>query len=143
MSESNRATNAELAARRKEIQELIIRGVNSRDIKDQMAAKYNTSRRAIAEDLRVIAKEWESVGEESRVLNRNKALDRLQMLYNMALEKEKIGDSLNILKEIHKLEGLYEEKEKEENKIPDFVKIGVVAPLKKVAGDDSEQDSQH
>lgn len=136
--EQNRATKAELTARRKEIQELIVRGMSAQGIKDAMAAKYNTTHRAIAEDLRAIAKEWEEQGEESRVANRNKAIERLQMLYTMALDQGKVNDCLNILKEIHKVEGIYQEKEKEENKIPEFVKIGVVKPLK-ASGDDVDE----
>lgn len=142
-SDKNRSTYAELQARRKEIQDLILRGVRAVDIKESMAAKYNTSARAIAEDLRAIYKEWEDQAEETRVLNRNKAIDRLQLLYTMALENNKVNDALNILKEIHKLEGLHENKEKEETKIPEFVQIGVKKPKLKAVGDDDESDSQH
>jgi hypothetical protein len=137
-SQINRATNAELKARRKEIQELIVRGVSAKEIKDSMSAKWNTSHRAIADDIRAINKEWEEMGEENRALNRNIAIERLS---NLLLQSEKVNDALNVLKELHKIQGLYEEKEKEENKIPDFIKIGVVKPA---SGDeDSEQDTEH
>lgn len=141
MSDRNRATTAELTQRRKEIQDLIIRGVRNIEIQEKMSAKWNTSKRAIYEDIRAIGKEWEAQGEQNRVMNRNKAIDRLQDLYQMALANEKVNDALNILRELHKIEGLHDHKEKEENKIPEFVKIGVVKPLK-AAGDD-ESVSQH
>lgn len=120
---SKRATQAELIARRKEIQQLILSGVNSSDIVEQMAVKYKTSRRAISEDIRDISKEWAEAAPQETQAMKNKYMDRLEMLLNKALENDHIKTALDIQKEINKLNGLYDEKEKDENKVPEFIKV--------------------
>ena len=119
----SRATQAELIKRRQEIQQLILKGVNSTEIVNTMSVKWKTSKRAIAEDMRYIAREWkETVPQETQAM-KNKYMDRLEMLLNKALENDHIKTALEIQKEINKLNGLYNEKEKEENQMPELIRV--------------------
>jgi hypothetical protein len=120
---SKRATQAELIARRQEIQQLILQGVNSQDIVDQMVKKWETSKRAISEDIRAIHKEWQETAPQETQEAKNKYLDRLEMLFNKALDAEQFKTALDVQKEINKIQGLYSEKENDENKVPEFVKV--------------------
>jgi len=120
---SKRATNAELVARRQEIQQLILKGVNSQDIVDEMVKKWETSKRAISEDIRAIHKEWQETAPAQTQENRNKYKDRLEMLFNKSLESGMLKTALDVQKEINKLDGLYAEKEKDEDTSPEFVKV--------------------
>lgn len=120
---SKRATQAELIARRKEIQDLILRGVNSVDIVENMATKWKTSKRAIAEDIRAISREWQETAPEETQTMKNKYMDRLEMLLNKALENDHIKTALEIQKEINKLNGLYNEKIKDENAVPEMIRV--------------------
>jgi hypothetical protein len=120
---SKRATQAELIARRKEIQELILSGSNSVDIVDNMAKKWKTSKRAIAEDMRLIYKEWRETTPQETNQAKNKYVDRLEMLFNKALGENQIKTALEIQKEINKLHGLYNEKEKETQEVPRMIRV--------------------
>jgi hypothetical protein len=120
---SKRATQAELIARRKEIQELILSGVNSVDIVENMAEKWKTSKRAIAEDIRAISKEWQEVAPQETQAMKNKFMDRLEMLLNKALGADQIKTALEIQKEINKLNGLYSEKDKDETVVPEMIRV--------------------
>jgi len=132
-----RATQAELIKRREEIQQLILKGVSSIDIQEGMSKKWETSKRAIAEDIRAIGKEWEEKAAETTTLMRNKFADRLEMLLNKALAEGHIKTALEVQKEIHKLNGVYKEKETTEEVTPKFINISKRnAPLKVVGEDD-------
>jgi site-specific DNA-adenine methylase len=120
---SKRATQAELVARRQEIQQLILKGVNSQDIVENMVKKWETSKRAISEDIRAIHKEWQETAPAQTQANRNKYKDRLEMLFNKSLESGMLKTALDVQKEINKLDGLYAEKEKDEDNTPEFVKV--------------------
>lgn len=120
---SKRATQAELITRRQEIQQLILQGTNSSDIVENMSVKWKTSKRAISEDIRAINKEWQETVPEDTQTNKNKYMDRLEMLLNKALANDHIKTALEIQKEINKLSGLYNEKEKDENQIPEMIKV--------------------
>lgn len=134
---TNRASKAELIKRREEIQQLILSGMNSVNIQEAMSQKYNTSKRAIAEDMRSIAQDWENRAEETNQLMRNKYLDRLEMLFNTAMEQGHVKTALEIQKEINKLNSLYREKDTGEQELPKFVNISKRGALK-VVGDDAE-----
>ena len=45
------------------------------------------------------------------------------MLFNKALDAEQFKTALDVQKEINKIHGLYSEKESDENKVPEFVKV--------------------
>lgn len=132
-----RATQAELIKRREEIQQLILKGVSGSDIQEQMSIKWETSKRAIADDMRSIAKEWEDKATETTQLMRNKYADRLEMLLNKALQEGHIKTALEVQKEIHKLNGMYKEKEAAEDKAPQFIKVSKRSL--KVVGEEDEQ----
>lgn len=132
----SRATQAELIQRRKEIQELILQGVNSVDIQESMSVKWKTSKRAISDDIRQISKDWQETEKEESHLMKTKYMARLEMLLNRALANDHIKTALDIQKEIHKLNGLYEGAEKDENSMPKFIRVGKRSDLK-VVGDDS------
>lgn len=118
-----RATQAELIKRREEIQQLIISGVNSSVIVKDMAKKWDTSPRAISEDIRNIKKQWELTATENTQLMKNKYDERLEMLFNKALSEGQYKTALEIQKEISKLNGLYKEKEEEANKTPKLIRV--------------------
>lgn len=120
---SKRATQAELIARRQEIQQLILQGVNSVEIVDKMAEKWKTSKRAISEDIRAISREWQETTPQETQAMKNKYMDRLEMLLNRALQNDHIKTALEIQKEINKLNGLYSEKDKDETKVPEMIKV--------------------
>lgn len=120
---TKRATQAELVARRQEIQQLILQGVSSQDIVDQMVKKWETSKRAISEDIRAIHKEWQETAPQETQEAKNKYLDRLEMLFNKALDAEQFKTALDVQKEINKIQGLYSDKEKDENQVPEFIKV--------------------
>ena len=132
-----RATQAELIKRREEIQELILKGTSSTKIQELMSEKWDTSKRAISEDLKAIAKDWESKTTETSQLMRNKYADRLEMLFNRALQEGHIKTALEIQKEVHKLNALYAEKDVDSEKLPEFINIAKKGELK-VVGDDNE-----
>lgn len=134
----NRATQAELIQRREEIQQLILSGMTSTQIQEQMSVKWETSKRAIAEDMRVIADEWEDKASENTQLMRNKYEARLEMLFNRALLKDQIKSALEIQKELSKLNGLYKDKEDLENNVPKFVNVSRRNDLKVVGGNEDE-----
>lgn len=134
----NRATQAELIKRREEIQELILSGATSNHIQDTMSVKWKTSKRAIAEDMRVLADEWAEKSVENTQLMRNKYEARLEMLFNKALIAGQIKSALEIQKELSKLNGLYKEKEQDAEKTPTFVNISRKGDLKVVGGSDNE-----
>lgn len=135
----NRATQAELIKRREEIQQLILKGVSSIDIQAAMSKKWETSKRAIADDMRAIAKEWEEKASETTQLMRNKFADRLEMLLNKALEEGHIKTALEVQKEIHKLNGVYKEKETSEEVTPKFINVSKRSSSLKVVGQDDEK----
>jgi hypothetical protein len=120
---SKRATQAELIARRQEIQQLILQGVNSTKIVENMAKKWKTSKRAISEDIRAISREWQETNPQETQAMKNKYMDRLEMLLNRALANDHIKTALEIQKEINKLNGLYNEKEKDENQVPEMIRV--------------------
>lgn len=132
-----RATQAELIKRREEIQELIVTGMNSSKIVENMAKKWDTSSRAICEDIRMIKKQWELTASENMQLMKNKYDDRLEMLFNKALNEGQYKTALEIQKEISKLNGLYKEKEEEVNKVPKLIRVKRRNP--ESISDDNEQ----
>lgn len=134
-----RATQAELIKRREEIQQLILKGVSGVDIQESMSKKWDTSKRAIAEDIRAIAKEWEDKASETTQLMRNKYADRLEMLLNKALEEGHIKTALEVQKEIHKLNGVYKEKETTEDNAPKFINVSKRNSGLKVVGEDDQK----
>jgi hypothetical protein len=132
-----RASKAELLKRRQEIQELILKGVPNTVILKAMADKWETSTRAIGEDIRSIAKEWNDTAPEANKLMRNKYADRLELLFNTALAEGHIKTALEIQKEIHKLNGLYQEKDVKDT-MPDFINVSKRGNLKVVDGSENE-----
>ena len=132
----NRASKAELIKRRQEIQELLIQGHKKSFIVDRVAEQYKTSKRAIQEDIRLIAKEWAEAAPEESAELRNKYGERLEWLFCEAAGKGHIKVALEVQKEINKLNGLYKEKDTETDKMPEFINIGRRSPLKVVNGDD-------
>lgn len=134
----HRATNAELVKRREEIQTLILSGVSGVEIQEEMAKKWNTSKRAIADDIRYIGKEWEEQAPQKTQSMKNKYMDRLEMLLNKALQNDHIKTALEIQKEINKLNGLYSEKDQEKSKMPEFIPVKRASQLKVVGEEDSD-----
>ena len=134
----NRATQATLIKRREEIQQLILSGMTGTEIQEQMSKKWETSKRAIAEDIRSISKEWQEKVPEQTNAMKNKYMDRLEMLMNRALTEGHIKTALEIQKEINKLNGLYNEKEQEKTKMPEFISVKRRSQLKVVGEDEGE-----
>ena len=131
---NTRASKAELLKRREEIQELLLSGLTHTNIQESMAIKYETSPRAIADDIRSIAKDWEDRAEETVQLMRNKYADRLELMFNTAMTEGHIKTALEIQKEIHKLNGLYREKDTQGVDMPTFVNVSKRGELKIVDG---------
>ena len=134
----NRAAQAKLIQRREEIQQLILSGATSSYIQEEMAVKWKTSKRAIAEDIRAIADEWEEKAAENTQLMRNKYEARLEMLFNKALIAGQIKSALEVQKELSKLNGLYKEKEHSDDNTPKFVNVSKRSDLKVVGGSEDE-----
>ena len=132
----SRATNAELIKRRQEIQQLILKGMTGSEIQERMSIKYKTSKRAIAEDMRNIAKDWQEQKTEDSQLMRNKYADRLELLFCKAVEDNNVKAALDVQKEIHKLNDIYKEAEDEKDKIPEFINVGRRSSLKVVPDDE-------
>lgn len=134
----NRASKAELLKRRQEVQELIIQGHPKSFIVDRLAEQYKTSKRAIQEDMRLVAKDWQDKAPEESQLMRNRYEERLEWLFCEAAGKGHIKVALEVQKEIHKLNGLYKEKNEKEETIPQFINVSKRSDLK-VVGNDPEE----
>ena len=119
----SRSSKAQLVKRREEVQKMIVSGAHYQVICDEMSTKWETSKRAIQEDIRLVNKEWQEASEESKQLLRNKNKERLELLFHSAILKEQYKSALEIQKEINKLDGLYKEVEREE-KAPEIINIG-------------------
>ncbi len=104
-----RSTKAEIIVRREEIQQLIIKGYKNTEIRRNMADKYNTTERVIADDMRDIATEWQEKDADTKHFLRNKYIDRLEYMYNLAMENSKLRDALDIQKEINRVQNVYAE----------------------------------
>lgn len=128
----NRASKAELETRREEIQQLIVNGTTNRAICQIMSEKYKTSKRAIQEDIRKIGKDWaESLTEDQKEL-RGLYQERLDMLFQAAIDDGNIRAALEVQKEIHKLNAIYHKNEEKADEAPKFINIGRKSPLKVV-----------
>lgn len=127
----SRSSKAQLIKRREEVQKMIVTGAHYQTICEELSKKWETSKRAIQEDIRLINKEWQESAEESKQLLQNKNKERLELLFHSAIMKEQFKTALEIQKEINKLDGLYKEVEKED-KIPEIIKIGRKSDLKVV-----------
>jgi hypothetical protein len=106
---ARRSSKAELVKRREEVQDYLLKGYNHSEIQEILYIKYKTSKRAIADDIRDIATAWKEQEDASRIENRNKFLARLELMFNKALADGHMKNALEIQKEIHKLNGLYNE----------------------------------
>lgn len=136
----NRASQAELVARREEIQELILEGHTNTFIVDRMAEKWKTSKRAIQEDIRLIGQQWLEKAQENTQKMRNRYEERLELMFKKAFALGQFKTALAIQQEIHKLNGLYKEKEDNKDNAPQIINIGRKSPLKMVEGSD---DTEH
>lgn len=132
----NRANKAELIKRREEVQELILHGHNHQFIVDRLSEQYKTSKRAIQEDIRLIGKQWEEKEPEIRQQKRNMYADRLQLMFSHAFGAGNMKQALEIQKEIHKLDGVYNEAEGNEDNMPKIVNFVKKKPLAVVNSDD-------
>lgn len=117
-----RSTKAEIIKRREEIQQLIIKGYKNTEIQRNMAEKWNTTERVIADDMRDIAKDWQEKDVDTKHFLRNKYIDRLEFMYNLAMENSKLRDALDIQKEINRVQNVYAEDVKAEEK-PKFISL--------------------
>lgn len=126
-----KSSKAQVTKRREEVQKMIVSGAHYQTICKEMAEKWETSKRAIQDDIRLVNKEWQEAAEESKQLLRNKNKERLELLFHSAILKEQYKAALEIQKEINKLDGLYKEVETEE-KQPEIIKIGRKSDLKVV-----------
>lgn len=135
-----RATQAELVARRQEIQELILEAHTKQFIVDRISEKYKTSKRAVQEDIRLIGEMWMQREPQDVQRMRNKYEERLELMFKKAFGMGQFKTALEIQKEIHKINGLYKEKEEVKDKAPEFINIGRKSPLKVVEGAD---DTEH
>ena len=134
---AKKASKAELIKRREEIRRLILQGTEKTSIIEEMAKKHDTSTRAIREDIRIIGKKWESAEPELVKKSKNKYLERLEMLLHKALQEDKLKVALDIQKEINKISGLYQEKEKDAEEVrPTIIKVGKKPTLKAVENGD-------
>lgn len=134
---AKRASKAELVKRRKEIKELLIQGHDKSFIVERIAKLYNTSNRAVSEDIRQIGKEWEELSPEENAQLRSMYQERLEWLFCEAAGKGNIRDALAVQKEIHQIAGIYKDKEDKEEKIPQFIEVSRRRPLKVVPDDES------
>ena len=139
----NRASQAELVARREEIQELILDGNTQHWIVNHMAEKWKTSKRAIQEDIRLIGKLWQERTQEITQQNRSKYNDRLELMFKKAFALGQFKTALAIQQEIHKLNGLYKDKEENKDKTPEFINITKKSQLNLVNGTKDEDEQQH
>ncbi len=130
MSERNRASKAQLLLRREEVQKLILQGHTSSEIVEMAEPHFKTSKRAIQEDLRLIGKEWAARAPEKILTMRNKYQDRLELLFNEAISRGRVKEALAVQQEIHKLNNVYQQKEKEEETGPKFINVGRKGQLK-------------
>lgn len=119
---AKRASKAELVKRREEVSDMILEGVKKSTICDVLSVKWKTSKRAISEDIRELGAQWKEAEEGNRNENKNKNLARLEMLFNMALDKGQIKTALEIQKDINKLQSLYEIVHAE-NETPKFITL--------------------
>lgn len=131
---AKKSTKAQLIKRREEIRDLILAGVKKDDIVNQMSEKWQTSRRAIFDDIRLIAKTWEEAEPEKAKTSKNKYLERLEMLLQKAIAAESLKVALEIQKEINKISGLYTEKEENQEEAPKIIRVSKKPKLKAVDG---------
>lgn len=119
---ARKSTKAELIKRREEVQSLILAGYMPTEITSIISEKYGIKKRVVSEDMREVAKAWEVKAEESKPLTRNKFLDRLEHMFQVALAAGNLKNALEIQKEINKISGLYQEA-KAENTTPQFITL--------------------
>jgi hypothetical protein len=137
---ARKSTKAELIKRREEVQSLILAGHMPTEISSIISTKYNVKKRVVSEDMREVAKAWEAKADESKQLSRNKFLDRLEHMFQVALQAGNIKNALEIQKEINKISGLYQES-KSENTAPQFITLksrDALTVVPKVPGDDQK-----
>ena len=129
----NRASKAQLIKRREEIQRLILQGHTSIEIVNMAEKEFRTTKRAIQEDLRLIGKEWAARAPEKMLTMRNKYADRLELLFYEAIGKGHVKVALAVQQEIHKLNGVYIQKDADNaDNMPQFVNISKRSKLKVV-----------
>lgn len=139
----NRASQAELVARREEIQELILEGHTQQFIVDRMAEQWKTSKRAIQEDIRLIGKMWQEKVQETTQRMRNRYNERLELMFKKAFGMGQFKTALEIQKEIHKLNGLHSEKEEKKDEAPQIINVGRRSNLKMIEGTKDPDDQKH
>jgi hypothetical protein len=125
---ARKSTKAELIKRREEVQDLILAGHMPSDINTIISEKYGVKKRVVSEDIKEVGKAWEAKADESKQLSRNKFLDRLEHMFQVALSNGNIKNALEIQKEINKISGLYQET-KTENTPPQFITLKAREPL--------------
>lgn len=115
-------TKAQITRRREEVQMLLIDGWSARRIREELSKKHRCSPRSIAEDIRLINKEWEAAADVNKKQARNKYLDRLEHMFETALSSDNLKQALDIQKEINRLSGLYNNDEAAQE-LPKFISI--------------------
>jgi predicted DNA-binding protein YlxM (UPF0122 family) len=137
---ARKSTKAELIKRREEVQDLILAGYMPSDISSIISEKYGVKKRVVSDDIKEVGKAWEAKADESKQLSRNKFLDRLEHMFQVALANGNIKNALEIQKEINKISGLYQEV-KSENTTPQFITLKAREPLSvvpKASGNDEK-----
>lgn len=119
---ARKSTKGELIMRREFVQDLMVKGHTQTEITTIVSEKYGIKKRVVLEDIREVTKAWASKSEESKPLVRNKFLDRLEHMFNVALNAGNIKNALEIQKEINKISGLYQEV-KADNQPPQFITL--------------------
>jgi len=135
MSTRNRASRAQLIARREQIQRLILQGHTYNQIVEIAEKEFKTSKRAIQEDLTLIGKEWAARAPEKMLTMRNKYADRLELLFYEAIGKGQVKAALAVQQEIHKLNGIYSVADEKKSELPTIINVGVKSKLKIVNDD--------
>jgi hypothetical protein len=126
MKKHTRATKKEKYMRTVEVMNLMLKGWREPEIVEHLQRKWSIKSEVnIRRYIQAAFKEWVRNEAKNNSALREKYLDRLEMLFRSAVEKEHIKIALEVQKEINELSGMYIET-KDERNAPEIITISAV-----------------
>jgi hypothetical protein len=102
-----RSSKAEIQLRVDQTVTLILEGKATRDIVRYGSQNWGLSRRQIEKYIAVATRRIEQAGDRKTSLAYGMAVARLERLFNLSLNGAEIQNAIQVLKELHKLQGLH------------------------------------
>lgn len=107
LAKAPRSSKAEIRLRVDQTVSLILEGNSTRDVVRFGSENWGLSRRQIEKYIAVATRRIEQAGERKTSLAYGMAVARLEKLYSLSLASAEIRDSVQVLKELHKIQGLH------------------------------------